>query len=240
VRQVFQVYPHTQRYEWTVSSFACLIFLCFSRSFHSPGELLLCPALCRPCSSPCRHIYFFKLHTCHFFFFKERNKLTRFFFSTALVSEMFVKRFVGREEPFPAYLGHCLQTQFNLKLFATFELIKSVRSFYPYIPIIWIRSVNKKEKKGMIDYFQPSKDDYYCTFKSIRWGVRSLRWLCFILPHSRFWKSIRVNELETVPVFMPTCSSVFMLACSVCHISTLRLLFAHHPCSHFSKRNERN
>jgi hypothetical protein len=49
---------------------------------------------------------------------------------------MFVKRFVGREEPFPAYLGHCLQTQFNLKLFATFELIKSVRSFYPYIPII--------------------------------------------------------------------------------------------------------
>jgi hypothetical protein len=69
-----------------------------------------------------------------FFFFKERNKLTRF--SAALVSEMFVKRFVGREEPFPAYLGHCLQTQFNLKLFATFELIKSVRSFYPYIPII--------------------------------------------------------------------------------------------------------
>ncbi len=85
VRQVFQVYPHTQRYEWTVSSFACLIFLCFSRSFHSPGELLLCPALCRPCSSPCRHILFFSLHTCHFFFFKERNKLTRFFYCCACI-----------------------------------------------------------------------------------------------------------------------------------------------------------
>lgn len=79
----------------------------------------------------------------------------------------------------------------------------------------------------------------YCTFKSIRWGVRSSGWLCFILLHSRFWKSIRVNQLETVPLFMPTCSSVFMLACSVCHISTLRLLFAHHPCSQFFKKKRK-